>query len=149
MLVCDIKRPSELLRRHVARADVSSVASLHDVVKRLRVSSIGVVGSLRWSLIKVDVIDAETARTVVDLPHDGGVRKALPVRTGPHPRGDFCGDHDDLIARGELLQRLGLGYFLSGSVRIDIGGVEEIGAELEIERNTAQVVSGVRRSAGS
>jgi hypothetical protein len=80
-------------------------------------------------LVEIDEIGAEPAQAVVDFTEDRLARQSGAVRPRPHPAIDLGREHD-VLAADEILQRAA-DDFLRRAVRIDIGGVEEIDAELE------------------
>src|SRR4051812_9293254 len=80
-------------------------------------------------LVQVDMIRAQPAKAGVDLRHDGLARKAAAVRILAHRTMDLGGD-DHLVALGEIAQCPAVDL-LARSGRIDIGGVEEVDAQLQ------------------
>ena len=80
-------------------------------------------------LVEVDIIGAEPLQAGIHLGQDRFAREARAVGAGPHAMIDLGGDHD-FLAPDEVLQRPP-DDFLAGPVRIHVGGVEEIDAEIE------------------
>ena len=129
MQAAGIDRLRELPGAHVGSADVAGLAGFHHVMQRFHgfLDRHGRVGSV--DLIEVDEVGSEAAQAVVDLAQDRLARQAGAVRSRPHPAIDLGCDHDVLAAH-EILQRAA-DDFLRGAVRIDIGGIEKIDAEVE------------------
>ena len=80
-------------------------------------------------LVQVDVVGAEPAQAGVDLGHDRLARQPGAVRARAHPAVDLGGDHD-FVAPREVGQRTA-DDLLAGAVRVDVGGVEEVDAQVE------------------
>jgi hypothetical protein len=79
--------------------------------------------------IEIDEVGAETFQAVVDLGEDRLARQAGAVRPRPHPAVDLGREHH-VVTLDEILQRAA-DDFLGCAVGIDIGGIEEIDAEIE------------------
>ena len=81
-------------------------------------------------LVEVDVVGAEPAQAGVDLGHDRLARQAAR-RSGPSRiRPMHLGGDTTSSRLGEILQRAA-DDLLARAVGIDVGGVEEVDAELE------------------
>src|SRR5437899_3683263 len=127
-----VQRLAELPRKHGRRTDVARLASLDDIVQRFErlFDGSGVVPTV--NLIQIHIIRAEAAEAVVDLSKDRLARKARAVWPFMHAAVHFRRKHDLFTLR--QVTQSATNNFLAGTVGVDVGGVEEIDAELERSR---------------
>ena len=105
------------------------LAGAHDVVQRLERLLDRHVVVPAMDLVEIDVVGAEPLQAGVDLGQDRLARQAGAVRPLAHAAVDLGRDHH-LVAPREVEQRAADDLF-AGAVRIDVGGVEEVDAEVE------------------
>src|SRR3546814_14825069 len=80
-------------------------------------------------LIEIHIVGAEPAQAVIDFLHDCLSGQAFGIWPFTQRRIDLRCQHD-LVAPGEVLQR-SPDDFLARTVRVDVGGIEEVDAELD------------------
>jgi hypothetical protein len=80
-------------------------------------------------LIEVDVVGAQPAQAVVDLPHDRLAGQAAAIGPLAH-RVEHLGGDDHVVAGREVADR-SPEDFLAAAVGVAVGGVEEVDPELQ------------------
>src|SRR5690606_1062696 len=98
-------------------------------------------------LIEVDIIRAEALQAGVDRRHDVFARQTADIGRGiggrTFDRKKYLGRNDGLIARQHFLYPAP-GYDFTGTIRIHIGGVEEIDAGFDGELKKRTRVVGIQ-----
>jgi len=121
----------------VRGADVAHLALAHQVVEgaqRLLERGLAIVPV---RLVEIDVVRLQPAQRVLDTVHDVLARKPRVVRSRSHRSHHLGGDERGvtILARGQPLPEHDLGLaagIAGGPARIDVGGVDEVAAGLEV-----------------
>ena len=127
--VGEIERLGELPGVHGRRADVAHLAGLDHVVQRFERLFDGRFVVPAVNLVEVDVVGLEAAQALVELEEDRFAREAAAVGLVAHDAVDLGGD-DDGFAAGVGLEEAAEDLF-AVAAGVDVGGVEEIDAEIE------------------
>ena len=148
--VGEIEGLGELPGVHGRGADVAGFAGFHDIVEGFEGFFDGGFVVPAMDLVEVDVVGLEAAEALVDFEEDRFAGEAAAVGVVAHEAVDLGGE-DDVFAFGVGLEEAADEFF-AGAVGVDVGGVEEIDAEIEglLEEGLAVVfVEGPGVAAGS
>jgi hypothetical protein len=80
-------------------------------------------------LVEVDEVGAEALQARVDLREDGLPRQAHAIGALVHPLVDLGRDHD--LAAPRVVEQRAADDLLARAGGVDVGGVEEVDAEVE------------------
>ena len=122
----DRERAFDLLRRPFAEADVARLALAHHVAQRLHGLLDRRAAVVAMALIEIDMVDAQALQRAVDLLGDLRARQAA---VGGAHRKEHLGRQDVRLARPARQNLAQEG--LRRAAAVDIGGVDEVDAEVE------------------
>ena len=129
LAVGKIERLGELPRVHRRRADVAHLSRLHHVVQRFQRLLDGRFVVPAMNLVEVHVVGLQALQALVEFEEDGLAREAASVGLVAHHAMDLGRDHHRLAAHVGLQKPAQ--HRLALAARVDIGGIEEIDAQIE------------------